>query len=61
MWFLISETPRSPEIKDESSVISKGWCVRVLCHMDSSNDTTGHDDGYFEFIYPVLICFLDVQ
>ena len=19
----------------------------VLCHLDSSNDTTGHDDGYF--------------
>ena len=37
----------------------------VLCHLDSSNDTTGHDDGYFGLnvghIYPVLICFLDVQ
>ena len=37
----------------------------VLCHMDSSNYTTGHDDGYFGLnvghIYLVLICFLDVQ
>ena len=37
----------------------------VLCHLDSSNDTTGHGDGYFGLnvghIYPVLICFLDVQ
>ena len=37
----------------------------VLCHLDSSNNTTGHDDGYFRLnvghIYPVLICFLDVQ
>ena len=37
----------------------------VLCHLDSSNYTTGHDDGYFGLnvghIYPVLICFLDVQ
>ena len=40
-----------------------------LCHLDSSNDTTGHDDGYFGLnvglnvghIYLVLICFLDVQ
>ena len=35
----------------------------VLCHLDSSY---GHDDdGYFGLnvghIYPVLICFLDVQ
>ena len=28
VWLLISETPRSHEIKDESGVISKGWCVR---------------------------------
>ena len=37
----------------------------VLCHLDSSIDTTGHDDGYFGLnvghINPVLICFLDVQ
>ena len=37
----------------------------VLCHLDSSNDTTGHDDGYFGLnvghIYLVLIFFLDVQ
>ena len=33
----------------------------VLCHLDSSNDTTGHDDGYLGHIYLVLICFLDVQ
>ena len=37
----------------------------VFCHLDSSNDTTGHDDGYFRLniahIYPMLICFLDVQ
>ena len=37
----------------------------VLCHLVSSNDTTGHDDGYFGLnvghIYSVLICFLDVQ
>ena len=36
----------------------------VLCHLDSSNDTTGHDDSYFvlnvEHIY-IYICFLDVQ
>ena len=29
----------------------------VLCHLDSSNDTTGHDDGYFGLnvghVYPV--------
>ena len=38
---------------------------RVLCHMDSSTDTTGHDDGYFGLnvwhVYPVLICSLDVK
>ena len=28
VWLLISETPLSHEIKDESGVISKGWCVR---------------------------------
>ena len=28
VWLLISESPRSHEIKDESGVISKGWCVR---------------------------------
>ena len=28
MWVLISETPRSHEIRDESNVISEGWCVR---------------------------------
>ena len=37
----------------------------VLCHLDSSSDTTGHDDGYFGLnvghIYLVLICFIDVQ
>ena len=37
----------------------------VLCHLDSSNDTTGHDEGYFGLnvveIYPVFICLLDVK
>ena len=37
----------------------------VLCHLDSSNDTTGHDDGYIGpnvgEIYPVLICLLAVK
>ena len=28
VWLLISETPRSHEIKDKSGVVSKGWCVR---------------------------------
>ena len=23
----------------------------VLCHLDSSNDTTGHDDGYFGLFF----------
>ena len=33
-------TPRFHEIKDESGVIIKGWCVSgVLCHLDSSTDT----------------------
>ena len=27
VWLLISESPRSHEIKDKSGVISKGWCV----------------------------------
>ena len=58
-------TLRSHKIKDESGVISKVLCVRVLCHLDSSTDNTGHDDGDFGLnvghIYPVLICFLDIQ
>ena len=37
----------------------------VLSHIDSSNGTTGHDDAYLGLnvghIYPVLICFLNVQ
>ena len=37
----------------------------MFCHLDSSNHTTGHDDSYFGLntghMYPVLICFLDVQ
>ena len=50
---------------DESGAISKGSCVRVLCHLDSSNDTTGHDDGYRGLnvgeIYPMLMCLLDIK
>ena len=37
----------------------------VICHLNSSNATTGHEDGYFGLnighIYPMLLCFLDVQ
>ena len=66
MWLLISEKrPRSHKIMDESGAISKGSCVRVLCHLDSSNDTTGHDDGYRGLnvgeIYPMLMCLLDIK
>ena len=36
-----------------------------LYHLDSSTDTTGHDDGYFGLnvlhIYLVLICLLHVK
>ena len=38
-------TRRSHESKGESGVVSKGWCVRVLCHLDSPIVTIGHDDG----------------
>ena len=40
-------TPRSHEINDESGVISKVDVSGVLCYMDSSTNTTGHDDGWW--------------
>ena len=45
-------------IKDESGVISKGWCVR-------DGLSPGFINFYFRLnvgqIYPVLICLLDVK
>ena len=68
MWILISETLLDPT----KSRMKVGLSVRVGvsgvggggCNLDSSNDTTGHYDGYFGLnvgnTYLVLICFLDV-
>ena len=65
MWLLNSEL-LDPTKSRMKVVLSVRVCVfGVLCYLDSSTDTTGHDDGYLGLnvghIYPVLICFLDVH
>ena len=37
-------TPQSHAIKDESGVISKGWCIRGAL---SPGFINGHDDGWW--------------
>ena len=47
VWFLISEhlDPTKSRMKGVLSV--RVGVSGVLCHLDASTDTTGHDDGWW--------------
>ena len=65
MCLLILETPDPTKSMMKVVLSVRVGVSGVLCHLDLSNDITGHYDGYFGLnvgpIYPVLICFLDGQ